>query len=124
MSLAIYTTNFIESAQNISELKNFLFDQQFYDDVFICSDILQGIDTSWATIHPFYLKFFKGDILFLSLEDYVEYRDLIIGNPIVYVESSRNNLSIPMDRSMFQNCRFIAKNNNNVLEMVKQYEIR
>jgi hypothetical protein len=124
MSLAIYTTNFIESSNTIAELKTFLFDSSFYDDVFLCADILQGIDSSWAAIHPFYLKFFKGDILFLNLEDYVEYRDSIIGNPIIYIESPRNNLSIPVDRSMFQNCRFVAKNNDNVLEMVTQYEIR
>lgn len=46
----------------------------FYDDIFIVSD--KALFMYNVSIIPlYYIKFFKGDIVFLAVDDYLKYRD-------------------------------------------------
>lgn len=122
MKLAVYATNVGNSLETINKIKQFLLATENYSDFFICVDVLNTATTSWATLHPFYLPFFDGHVVFLSLEDYISNRDKIIGESILYVSSEGIRSEVPVDRSMFKNCRFITVNNNELV-MVKNYEV-
>lgn len=53
----------------------------------------------YAIFPSFYVKFFRGTIVFLSVENYMVYKDQIIGKPMLYIE--KNNFK-NLDRSIIQ----------------------
>jgi len=121
MELAIYTSNFAQFENLIDSVRTFFHKE--YTDIFICTPFFNSPRKEYACLHPFYLTFFKGTSLFLTLEDYIEYKDNIIGEKILFVDSNIQN-NIPIDRSIFKECKFLTYDDNKQLIMVNNYAIR
>lgn len=121
MELAIYTSNFVEFQSTIDTIRMFFHKE--YTDIFICTPLFNSSYRSYASIHPFYLTFFKGTSLFLTLEEYLEYKDNVIGQKILFVDKNGFNNHTPIDRSIFKDCKFITHDENNQLVMVNNYAI-
>lgn len=78
----------------IKHIYNFFKDN--YEDLVIISDINDTIPKEYAVIPSIYLKFFQGDIVFLSAQTYLETYGILANN--IYVVTSveeilNNNIS-------------------------------
>lgn len=54
--------------------------REMYDDLTIISDKTVNVSEKYSTIPSFFLPFFRGDVVFLSLSGYLEYRDILAEN--------------------------------------------
>jgi hypothetical protein len=113
MNLAIYTTDFSKEKTLIDSIKKCL--SQDYSDIFICTYFLNSGDCSYATLHPFFLTFFDGSVVFVNTKDYFEYKDKIIGSKIIFV--NKEDTSILLNKSLFKNCTFLTYDNNQIIKV-------
>lgn len=121
MNLAIYTTDFFQQKSLIAEIKNYI--NKDYVDMFICTPVLNDVDSEYASLHPFYLSFFDGTVVFLNVDDYVEYKDKIIGSKILFIDIN-NNVSANFNKSMFKDCTFLIHDESQQLTKVNNYVVR
>lgn len=121
MELAIYTSNFAENEQTVDAIRSFF--QKEYTDIFICTPFFNSVRRDYASLHPFYLTFFKGASLFLNLEEYMEYKDDILGDKILFVGKGISS-NVPIDRTIFKECKFLIYDDNNQLLMVNSHVIQ
>jgi len=91
-----------------------------YIDFGIIYNISQAITFNDIALLPsFYLRFYSGPIIFLNIEDYLEHKDLIIGQPIIYLS---NNTPENVSRNMIKNCDIITEENN-TFKIIKYHAI-
>lgn len=76
---------FIDDEQHDSETVDIIisFFKKSYDDIGIITDSNKAIPSKYATIPSIHLRFFQGDIIFLSLSSYLEYSDILAKNIFV-----------------------------------------
>jgi hypothetical protein len=117
MNISIYTSDFKKNQSLIQEIKTFL--SKDYQDIFICTSLLNDADPTHASLHPFYLPFFDGVTVFISLEEYIEYKDKILGRTIIYIETTDTRLN----RSLLNRCDLLTRDPHNKLIMVNNYAV-
>lgn len=67
-------------------------------DVVLITDSLDSAEFQHYPIFPsFYIRFFQGCIIFLDIEDYLEYKDNLVGIPKVLLYKSDGST---IDRSL------------------------
>lgn len=120
MKLAIYTSDYAKNDKLIKDIHSFLANK--YNDTFICTSSYNDTYSHYAVLQPFYLRFFDGVTVFLTVEDYIEYKDKIISNKILYVDDTV--LHSKLDKSMLKDCEFLVYDQNKQLNMVNNYVIR
>lgn len=64
--------------------------KESYDDVGIITDSDQTIPTKYATIPSIHLRFFRGDVVFLSLSSYLEHEDILARN--IFIKTTTNEI--------------------------------
>lgn len=94
-SFAIYT----ESLDSNSSLVKFITDYcSRLGDVILITDSLDTSKFQHYPIFPsFYIRYFPGNVIFLNMEDYLEYKDYTIGKSVIFVDP---NNPIKFDRSL------------------------
>lgn len=83
-SIAIYCANITESKDIISKIRSSL---NNYDDFFIFTDIFDSANgyDQYGIMSTFYMKFFRGKVIFLTKNDYDKYHTDILGECVLYV---------------------------------------
>lgn len=61
-----------------------------YDDIGIICDDSSNISSRYATIPSIYLRFFKGDVVFLSLSSYLEHENILADN--IFIKTTIDEL--------------------------------
>jgi hypothetical protein len=123
MKLAIYTSDFNTNQIIIDEILNFL-RLDDYDDFFICSSTINNNVNNYAILQPFYITFFEGFVVFLNMDEYLEYKDKIIGSKILYVDPENKGSQYIFDKRIFKDCSFITYDDNKQLIKVNNYVIQ
>lgn len=73
-NFAIYI-NKNDTIEEIQRIKTFILTQSPYSDIVILCDDNVSINGSFGILSSFYMKFFKGSIIFTDLQDYIEYKE-------------------------------------------------
>ncbi len=55
------------------------------DTVLFTDSIDSASFTDYAIFSSFYMRFFKGIVIFLTVEDHTQYKNTIIGKPMLYL---------------------------------------
>jgi len=83
------------------------------DDVIIFSKdpLLSTIDTSYGVLSLYYFKFYKGTVVFFTLDDYLEYKDYSLSKDIYlyFDDHSIENIE-NVDRNMLKNIQMLVTN--------------
>lgn len=122
MKLSIYTSNFADNKVLIDSILDLI--HKDYDDVFICTSICNSDTNKYAILQPFYITFFDGTVLFLNMDEYLEYKDKIIGSKILYIDPDNKGPNYVFEKAIFKDCSFITYDDNKQLTMVNNYVIR
>lgn len=87
---------FISAPDQLSKVPSVLAKYNSGYDFFLTSDAdISSVD--YAVIPPFYVKFYNGDIVFLTLDDYLANRDEFVSNKIAVVSSAEELISKNID---------------------------
>jgi len=93
------------------------------DDVFIFSKdlLLSSINQNYGVLPLYYLKFFKGIVVFFSLEDYLEYKDKSMNNKsYLFVDNKTIEDYNSINRNMLKDILMIGLNNTtNEIELIE-----
>jgi hypothetical protein len=55
------------------------------DTVIFTDNINSNILHDYSIFPSFYMRFFRGIVIFLNMEDYIQYKDNISGKPMLYL---------------------------------------
>lgn len=66
-------------------IKNYLDQRYLYYDCVILSDSILNKDIDATIVSSFYLRFFRGYVIFTNIEDYVYYKALIVSNHLFLI---------------------------------------
>lgn len=102
-SLAIFVSDFKQI--ELIEAARKAYDS--YDDIFIVSD--KSLFLYNAAIIPlYYIKFFKGDIVFLSTDDYLKHRDYFSPEQTCLItKKESNNYEIDFNKIKLKKVMYI-----------------
>ena len=121
-SIAIHSTNITNDSLIIEKLKNFILKEYKTFDFFIFTDSLDSSsDRHYGVLLEFYMKCYKGSVVFLEFENYLQHKDTILGQSILYLDKDKI-ISQNIDKAMLVGCKIITQNNNE-LEWINNYGI-
>jgi hypothetical protein len=84
-----------------------------YDDIGIICDDNSDISSKYATIPSIYLRFFKGDVVFLSLSSYLEHENILADN--IFIKTTIDELlSSNVTRAKIGSSKIISINDFNL----------
>lgn len=69
------------------------------DFVLFTDNINNQYFDNYAIFPSFYMRFFKGMVIFLTIEDYMQYKDSMIGKPMFFLTEQmlqNNNIDISL----------------------------
>lgn len=118
-NVAIFTTNIANYIDLIDRIKNFFTNQNMADDFVIFTDEVFYSSSSHGVLTRFYMIAYRGLLVFLDLNDYLNMRDQIPNQCVIYImpEQMQN-----LDRSMLKNCSFLTESDNRMV-WVKNHEL-
>jgi hypothetical protein len=97
----------------LDDIINFFKLKHVVDDVIIFSKdpLLSTIDPSYGVLSLYYFKFYKGTVVFFTLEDYLEYKDYSLSKDIYlyFDDYSIENIE-NIDRNMLKNIQMLVTN--------------
>jgi hypothetical protein len=78
---------FTEDPSNNQEIIGLLGEQckKNGDTVIFTDNINSNALHNYSMFPSFYMRFFQGMVIFLNIEDYTQYKDSIIGKPMLYL---------------------------------------
>lgn len=84
-SFAVYCPGIVISEDLINPIKKRYINQN-YDDFVVFTDIFYAAEDcrDHGIMSTFYMKFFRGKVIFLNQEDYIKYKDNILGEAVLY----------------------------------------
>lgn len=92
---------------------SFFKEKYIVDDVIIFSKdpLLSTIDPSYGVLSLYYFKFYKGTVVFFTLDDYLEYKDYSLSKDIYlyFDDHSVENIE-KVDRNMLKNIQMLVTN--------------
>ncbi|NBX98113.1 hypothetical protein EBQ81_04600 [bacterium] len=103
----------VEDDSILNKIIDFLSKQYQIDDVFIFSKdlILSSVHRNFGTLPLYYFKFFKGTVVFFTLEDYLEYKDYGLNtNCYLYIDEKTIEDYNDINRNMLKDILMIALN--------------
>lgn len=95
---AVYT----EDLENDSDIIVQLFSRcsDLGDSVIITDSINSSKFQHYPLFPSFYLKFFPGSVIFMNIEDYLQYKDNMMGSPMLFMDENTPN---SIDKSLIKN---------------------
>ena len=95
-TLAIVAKDIPSNINIINKIRDFY---ASVDDFVILSDegcqIAMGL--TYSLLSSYYIRFLKGTLIFLDIKQYLEYKDKVVGNIILYLEQGDIHL---LDKSL------------------------
>ena len=106
---------FIDSAINpeLDKIKEYFIKQgHVIDDVVLFAKEPMSLETgsSYGILCLYYFKFYKGSVVFFTLDDYLEYRDYSLSKDIYLYVESESQLSENTDRNMIKGAQILVLN--------------
>lgn len=115
MLYSIFTDDISVNIDLIERIKSFLLKQHStMDFVIFTDDISYGI-SNHSVLTTFYMIAYNGVMIFLSIDDYLLYKDSAPNNVIIYM--TKEDLS-NMDTNIIKDCGILTETDNE-LEWVK-----
>jgi hypothetical protein len=119
-SAIIYLSEKIPNINILNNIYLFVKNELNVTDIgLVYNKIPTEIGYHYAVLPNYYLRFHKGYIIFTDIDDYLEYRTIIIGKPILYLQDIPKNIS----RNTLANCCLLTINSNNKIEMIKNDQL-
>jgi len=106
----------IDSVSNgdLDDIIKFFQDQYIVDDIIVFSKdpLLCEINHNYGVLSLYYLKFYKGTIVFFTLEDYMQYKEYSLSKNIYLYMHNINDIDNieNIDRNMIKNIQIITPN--------------
>lgn len=94
----------------VEKIKGFL--SEDYDDFCIMSDNNDIFDAKFPVVLGIYLKFFKGDVVFLEPESYIKRSEDLIANQVFLYADIDKVLSSGLSRKSLKDTKLITCTNN------------
>lgn len=94
-AFAIYTDNLDRDSELIRKITKDT--RNMPGQVIFCDGLNSYKMTDYPVFPSFYMRFFADPVIFLNMEDYVQFKDTIIAKSMLYVDSQNIN---PIDRSI------------------------
>lgn len=92
------------------------------DFVIFTNDLITKIPNDIGILDPYYMIGYYGNIIYLNIEDYLQYKESTNATNVLYLENTSSS-NIP-DRSMLKNTKIISKDTTNNLKWIELYAIR
>jgi|LakMenEpi03Aug12_release.lakeMendotaPanAssembly.Ray.scaffolds.fasta_scaffold18253_5 hypothetical protein len=97
----------------LDSIIGFFKEKYVVDDVVVFSKdpLLSNIDSSYGVLSLYYFKFYKGAVVFFTLDDYLEYQDYSLSKDIYlyFDDQSIENIE-SVDRNMLKNIQMLVTN--------------
>jgi hypothetical protein len=116
-AIAIFTDNIENNVDTINKLKVFLLDS-CYKDFFIFTTSVGYVTSEHSVLTPYYLIAYKGLVVFLDIEDYLEYKDSLSGKCAIFIPQYDSTV----DTNLIKNCNIITYQNSQ-LTWIKKHEL-
>jgi hypothetical protein len=122
-----FFVDLVEDDTILNKIVDFLSKQYQIDDVFVFSKdlILSSVHRCFGTLPLYYFKFFKGTVVFFTLEDYLEYKDYGLNtNCYLYIDEKTIEDYNDINRNMLKNISMIGLNKTiNTIESLDMRKI-
>lgn len=96
-SFGIYSENLEQDMTLIHQLGEQC--KKLGDTVIFTDAMNSGHFTDYAVFPSFYVRFFQGVVIFFNMEDYTQYKDIVVGKPMLYLTEDMLQ-TMDVDRSM------------------------
>lgn len=119
MNYSVFTNNIADNIDKIDKIKSFLQNANPTIDFVIFTDEITYRIPSYSMLTTFYMIASKGQIIFLNLEDFLEYKDAVGGEPVLFLSTD----SLPnIDRNTIKNYAILIEEDNQ-LKWIRNYEL-
>jgi hypothetical protein len=119
-SVAVFSNNFSDMAEDIGRIKLF-FQQQSFDDFVIFSDELLDNLSDHSVLTTFYLIAYRGILIFTDINDYLQYKDSILCDPVLYIPKYDYSISA----ETIKYCDILTYDENTAnLKWIKKHELQ
>ena len=118
-NVAVFTTNIADHIDLIDRIKAFFVNQDMMDDFVVFTDEVFYASSSHGVLTRFYMIAYKGLLVFLDPNDYLNMRGTLSNQCVVYISPEH----MPnLDRSTMKNCSFLTESDNRMV-WVKNHEL-
>lgn len=112
MRYSIYSANIQQDIDLIERIKSFLYSNTNIEDFCIFTDDSLSLLYDHSTLPTFYTIAYRGATIFLSLHDYMEFKDKVSGSLCIYL--NKESLGF-MDRNTIKGCSIITESDNQLI---------
>ena len=106
------TTNLIKAIQQ------YIFDNYSFYDIFLFVDDIINEPTDCAALSSFYMRFYKGSLVFTNLEDYLSNQDKILSTNIFIISSAEQLIEYNESKLKLQkNTKLLQYKDNRINEV-------
>jgi hypothetical protein len=112
---AVFAHNLSSNIDLIEKIKHSV---NNYDDFCIFTNDMDIGVTNYGIINPYYLIKYNGLLIFLNIEDYIEYKDDISCDIGVYIDDYST-----IDKNTLKKCLILTFNNNEII-WINNYELQ
>lgn len=116
---SVFTDNIENDIDKIDSIKGFLQNTNPSIDFVIFTDEITYRIPSCAILTTFYMIASKGKIIFLNLEDFLEYKDSVGGEPVLFLST---DMLANIDRNTIKNYSVLIEEDNQ-LKWMNNYEL-
>lgn len=107
-----------DSIEDIERIKNFIIVQYPYSDIFVCTDDSVTISSNFSIMSSFYLKFFRGSIIFTNIENYIEYSNIAkLAKQYLIVKSVEEMVDKGITKQNINNTMFLTITDGEIHEI-------
>jgi hypothetical protein len=113
-SIGIFTNNISNDERLVLKIKEFMLSHEDQPDIFVFSDDprTKGFSHT-AILSSFYMRFYKNEIIFLNINDYLDNKDKILAHCSVFINPSEIQQS-KINRKLLQNCNLLTTHNGTI----------
>lgn len=122
MNIAIYVKNTIDNTQ-IKTIKEYFLKQNYAANVFVANEniVQNNLMVDIATINTSNIHWFKETIVFTSIEDYLDNKENIIGQPVIVLNDKV--LLSQLTEELIEKCELLLITNEKIRK-VKNAELQ
>lgn len=103
-----------DCSDKIDIIYDYLLQNNYYDICIVTENSALNIDKKYAILYSFYLKFYKGSIIFLDIKDYIDNQYLVDHLNKYVVCTPQEIIDSKLDKYSLKNVKIININNNMV----------
>lgn len=112
-----------DTARIIDKVKNYF--QKDVADFFVFTDDIISCDIPYAILSSFYMRFYKGCVVFTSIESLLQHKNNLCCSQIILVTNKTAILESKISRHSLTGCSVLAYDNidNDTMELIEYHGI-